>query len=426
MPQLNEDTVIGVLGLGYVGLPVALAFSRHYQTIGFDISTARIAALLQGNDKTGEIDPAELENNRHLVLTANCNDLVDVDVYVVTVPTPITAANEPDLSLLQRACETVADVLDEGNVVVFESTVYPGCTEEFCVPILEGKSGLKVNDDFWVGYSPERINPGDTSHRLTDIVKVTSGSDPSAANFVDAMYSSIVTAGTYRAESIRVAEAAKVIENIQRDLNIALVNEFSQLFNQLNIDTGEVLAAARTKWNFLPFRPGLVGGHCIGVDPYYLTHKAREIGFNPEVTLAGRKINNEMPLRVVEQVIDLLADKGKDPENVKILVMGATFKENCPDTRNSKSMDLVRLFRKFDANVDLYDPIAAEGSADLPADIALTHELVPNTYDAIVLAVAHDRFMDMQPESIVGLGMQDAVIYDVQHMLPKESVSARL
>ena len=426
MLALNDDTVIGVLGLGYVGLPVALAFSRLYETRGYDINADRVDALQQGNDRSGEIDPAEIANTDKLQLTSELDELRGVDVFIVTVPTPIDQQNEPDLSLLKLACESVGQVMQSGCIVIFESTVYPGCTEEFCIPIIEDISGLGSNVDFHFGYSPERINPGDDSHRLTDVVKVTAGSNEEAANFVDELYRSIVVAGTHRAESIRVAEAAKVIENIQRDLNIALVNEFAQLFNELDIDTGDVLRAAETKWNFLPFRPGLVGGHCIGVDPYYLTYKARRVGFNPEVILAGRKINNQMAQHVAERVVELLSVQGRDVASSKILVMGATFKENCPDTRNSKSMDLVRYFKKYDAEVDLYDPIAHEGNAELPPDISLTTEIVPETYDAIVITVAHDLFKEMGAEQIVTYGDKDAVIFDVKHLLPREMATARL
>ena len=426
MLALNDDTVIGVLGLGYVGLPVALAFSRLYETRGYDINAERVDALQQGNDRSGEIDPAEIANTDKLQLTSELDELRGVDVFIVTVPTPIDQQNEPDLSLLKLACESVGQVMQSGCIVIFESTVYPGCTEEFCIPIIEDISGLGSNVDFHFGYSPERINPGDDSHRLTDVVKVTAGSNEEAANFVDELYRSIVVAGTHCAESIRVAEAAKVIENIQRDLNIALVNEFAQLFNELDIDTGDVLRAAETKWNFLPFRPGLVGGHCIGVDPYYLTYKARRIGFNPEVILAGRKINNQMAQHVAERVVELLSAQGRDVASSKILVMGATFKENCPDTRNSKSMDLVRYFKKYDAEVHLYDPVAHEGNAELPPDISLTTEIVPETYDAIVITVAHDLFKEMGAEQIVTYGDKDAVIFDVKHLLPREMATARL
>ena len=414
-----------MIGLGYVGLPMAITCSKLYPTIGFDSSPKRIATLKTGVDNTGEVDSNEIANER-LEFTNTIEDCRDCDIYVVTVPTPIDAKNEPDLSMLINASESVAMVINRGNVVVYESTVYPGATEDVCVPIIERDSGLTMNQDFWVGYSPERVNPGDKGHRLVNVVKVTSGSSEEARDFIDSFYRSFVRAGTYRAPSIRVAEAAKVIENIQRDLNIAFVNELAQLFDSLDIDTGEVLAAAETKWNFMRFQPGLVGGHCIGVDPYYLTHKAREIGFHPDVILAGRKINNSMPEWISRKIFRLLLERNKSVESCSALVCGITFKENCPDTRNSKAVELASMLRSEMKVVDVYDPVAYENASFIADEIELTVQPKQNFYDVVILAVAHDVFKEAEVDSIIGYGTSDCVVYDIKHVLPRDKISARL
>lgn len=424
--NLSSSMHIGVIGLGYVGLPIALTCSNHYRTTGFDNSSVRIESLTQGIDNTGEIEEADFTDKKNLSFTIDAEDLRGCDIILVTVPTPIDAENRPDLSLLRTACATVGSILESGTTVVFESTVYPGVTEEVCLPILEDYSGLRVNQDFWLGYSPERINPGDKAHRLKDVIKVTAGSNPAAADFIDDFYRSIVPAGTFKASSIRVAEAAKVIENIQRDLNIALVNEFAMLFDQLQLDTGEVLAAASTKWNFLPFQPGLVGGHCIGVDPYYLTHKAYEVGFNPEVILAGRKINNAMPEWIADKTVSLLHERGQVLSECQILVFGITFKENCPDTRNSKTVELVRALRSKGAAVDVFDPVATVHHSDLPPDIELRIDPPKHSYDVLLIAVAHEEFRTSQPDQVLAYGKQAAIVYDLKHVLPKNLVTTRL
>lgn len=426
MHDLSKQTRIAVIGLGYVGLPVALAFSKCYPTIAFDINPLRIKELRQGIDNTGEVNADEILDSSGLGLTHELNDLRDIDVLVVTVPTPIDENNFPDLSLLERASSDVGKVVHPGSVVVFESTVFPGATEEVCVPLIEEASGLQFNRDFYVGYSPERINPGDTVHRLESVIKVTSGSTPECAEFVDNLYRSIVKAGTYKAPSIRIAEAAKVIENIQRDLNIALVNEFARVFEKLDIDTGDVLDAASTKWNFLPFRPGLVGGHCIGVDPYYLTYKANSLGYNPEVILAGRKMNNDMPRYIAERIQELLTERGSTIQGSKVLVLGITFKENCPDIRNSKAVELVSELRRLQADVDVYDPVVGH---PLPADmhhVKLIENIPEHTYDAVVAAVAHSEFVDMSPDTLRSFARENAVIYDIKHCLDREIVTSRL
>ncbi len=414
-----------MIGLGYVGLPMAITCSKIYPTIGFDTSAERIATLKAGVDNTGEVESGEITNDQ-LDYTNSLEDCHNCAIYVVTVPTPIDVNNEPDLSMLITASESVGKVLKKGNVVVYESTVFPGATEDVCVPIIERNSGLTLNVDFWVGYSPERVNPGDKEHRLESVTKVTSGSNEDAGDFIDAFYKSFVQAGTYRAPSIRVAEAAKVIENIQRDLNIAFVNELSQLFDALEIDTGEVLAAAGTKWNFLRFQPGLVGGHCIGVDPYYLTHKAREIGFHPDVILAGRKINNSMPAWISQKIIQLLSERDKEPNACTALVCGITFKENCPDTRNSKAVELVSLLRAELAAVDVYDPVAYEYMSDIEDDILLCPHPKRGSYDAVILAVAHDVFKESDVNTLLGYGTNDCVVYDIKHVLPPDRVTSRL
>ncbi|MEO8444926.1 MAG: Vi polysaccharide biosynthesis UDP-N-acetylglucosamine C-6 dehydrogenase TviB [Gammaproteobacteria bacterium] len=422
-----NDAKVAIVGLGYVGLPLAVEFGRHLDTVGFDIDPKRISDLKAGNDFTLETDAHELAAAKHLSFTTDLEALRGRDVYIVTVPTPIDAAKRPDISALRSASRTVGQVLGKGAIVVYESTVYPGCTEEDCAPILEQVSGLKLNQDFFVGYSPERINPGDKEHRLTTIRKITAGSTPDAARFVDALYSRIITAGTYPASSIRVAEAAKVIENTQRDVNIALINELALIFNRMGLDTLEVLQAAGTKWNFLPFRPGLVGGHCIGVDPYYLTHKSQEMGYHPEMILAGRRINDNMGLYVATAVIRLMVKRGMSLPKSRILVLGITFKENCPDVRNTRVVDVVQELKSYGAAVDVYDPWAdaAVVKHEYGLDI-LTQSPATGQYDGIVLAVAHDQFRDMSPASIHAWGRKDHVLYDIKSLLPADQVDARL
>jgi UDP-N-acetyl-D-galactosamine dehydrogenase len=422
-----KDTRIAVLGLGYVGLPLAVEFSKHFETIGFDIDAHRIAALKAGNDKTLEVSDAELAAAEKLSFFDDIDALNSCNVYIVTVPTPIDAANRPDITALRRASEAVGGVLRKGDVVIYESTVYPGATEEDCVPILESVSGLTFNEDFFAGYSPERINPGDKEHRLPEIMKVTSGSTPAAADYVDSLYAAIITAGTHKASSIRVAEAAKVIENTQRDVNIALINELSLIFNRMGIDTLEVLEAAGTKWNFLNFRPGLVGGHCIGVDPYYLTHKSQEVGYHPEMILAGRRINDNMGIYVATQVVRLMVTQGICMPSAKILIMGMTFKENCPDVRNTRIVDLVHEFASFGATIDVYDPWADPAVVEHEYNLKLTTELPANgQYDAVVMAVAHDEFRAMTAEQIHGLCRDVHVVYDIKYVLDQNAIDGRL
>ena len=426
MHQLSSATTVGVIGLGYVGLPLALILSKLYQTRGYDLSLERIESLRSGKDHTGEVEDFDLEHNPNRRFTAELEEMRGCDIYIVTVPTPIDSSNTPDLSLLELATRSVSQVMGSGCVVIFESTVYPGVTDDICIPKLEEGSNLKVNRDFWVGYSPERINPGDKTHRLSDVVKVTSGSDDQAAEFVDRFYRSFVTAGTHRAPSIRVAEAAKVIENIQRDLNIALMNEFSQLFNKLELDTADILAAASTKWNFLPFKPGLVGGHCIGVDPYYLTHKAHEVGFDPEVILAGRKVNNAMPEFVGRRITHLLESTGRNSHDSSALVLGLTYKENCPDTRNSKSIELVRELRQKFKIVDVCDPVADTRQESFPSDIELNDWPTSGSYDVLILAVAHDEFVNVSSSTLQECCGNNVVVYDITHRLPRSLVTERL
>ena len=422
-----DDARVAIVGLGYVGLPLAVEFGRHLDTVGFDIDPKRIADLRAGNDFTLETDAQELKAAKHLQFTTDLEALRGRDVYIVTVPTPIDAAKRPDISALRAASRTVGQVLGKGAIVVYESTVYPGCTEEDCAPILEQVSGLRLNQDFFVGYSPERINPGDKEHRLTTIRKITAGSTPAAATFVDALYGRIITAGTFPASSIRVAEAAKVIENTQRDVNIALINELALIFNRMGLDTLEVLQAAGTKWNFLPFRPGLVGGHCIGVDPYYLTHKAEMVGYHPEVILAGRRINDNMGLYVATEVIRLMVKRGMSLPKAKILILGITFKENCPDVRNTRVVDVVQELKSYGATVDVYDPWADAHVVKHEYGLEiLTRPPAAGQYDGIVLAVAHNQFRDMPPEAIHAWGRQDHVLYDIKSLLPADQVDARL
>lgn len=421
-----EDSKIAVIGLGYVGLPLAVEFGKHFDTVGFDINTARIQELREGKDSTLEVTSAQLKDSPKLSFTDSTQHIRDCNIYVVTVPTPIDAYKRPDLTPLEKASETVGAVLKPGDVVIYESTVYPGATEEVCVPILERASGLSYNQDFYAGYSPERINPGDKEHGVTTIRKVTSGSTPEIGDYVDALYQTVITAGTHKASGIRVAEAAKVIENTQRDVNIALINELALIFNRLGIDTEEVLEAAGTKWNFLPFRPGLVGGHCISVDPYYLTHKAQEIGYHPEIILAGRRINDQMGFYVAAQVIKLMTQKRIPAVDAKILVMGLTFKENCPDLRNTRVVDLVQEFENYSAQVDVYDPWVDPDEAEHEYGIRPVAELEEGKYDAMLLAVAHDGFKEMGAEGIRRLGKPGAVLYDLKYVLPSDAVDGRL
>jgi UDP-N-acetyl-D-galactosamine dehydrogenase len=421
-----DQARIGVVGLGYVGLPLAVAFGRRADTIGYDIQIDRIAELKGGRDSTLEVDPADLAASEHLSFTSDAAELEDCNVYIVTVPTPIDPAKQPDLGPLESASHTVGRVLRQGDTVIYESTVYPGATEEICVPILEAESGLTFNEDFFAGYSPERINPGDKQHRFETIVKVTSGSTPEAAEFVDRLYGNVVSAGTHLASSIRVAEAAKVIENTQRDVNIALINELAMIFDRLGIDTQEVLEAAGSKWNFLPFRPGLVGGHCIGVDPYYLTHKSQEIGYHPAMILAGRRINDNMGLFVAGQVTKLMIRRKIHVAGSRVLVMGLTFKENCPDLRNTKVVDVIREFEGLGARVDVFDPWVDPEEVLREYGLSLVREPENGAYDAIVLAVAHRQFAAMGADGIRALGRDPHVLYDVKQMLPADAVDGRL
>lgn len=421
------DTVrLGVVGLGYVGLPLAVAFGRRFDTVGFDINAQRVVELREGRDSTLEVDADELAQAKRLRCSSDLGMLQRCNVYIVTVPTPIDAAKRPDLGPLVRASEALGQVLKRGDVVVYESTVYPGCTEEVCVPILERASGLVFNRDFFAGYSPERINPGDKEHRLTRILKITSGSTPRAADFVDALYGSIIEAGTHKASSIKVAEAAKVIENTQRDLNIALVNDLAILFNKLGIDTLEVLQAAGTKWNFLPFRPGLVGGHCIGVDPYYLTHKAQEIGHHPDVILAGRRTNDGMGAYIASEVVRLMVRKGINPVQARILVLGLAFKENCPDLRNTRVVDIVHALRGYNAQVDVHDPWVNAHDASHEYGLAMNGAPDHGAYDAVIVAVAHREFAQLGADGVRAYGKPTSIVYDVKYVLPRDAVDGRL
>ena len=417
-----KEHKIAIIGLGYVGLPLAVEFGKQYDTIGFDIHQGRIDELRRGEDSTLEVEPAELKKSSRLVYTVNLADIASCNTYIVTVPTPIDKNKRPDLTPLEKASAAISKVLKEGDIVIYESTVYPGCTEEVCVPILEAGSGLKFNKDFFCGYSPERINPGDKVHTVTKIQKVTSGSTPEIAEVVDQLYKSVITAGTYKAASLKVAEAAKVIENCQRDLNIAFVNELSLIFERLNIDTLSVLEAAGTKWNFLPFRPGLVGGHCIGVDPYYLTYKAEEVGYNPQVILSGRRINDAMGAHVAKKVVKLMIDRGQTIKNSKVLMLGITFKENCPDIRNSKAIDVYTELTDFGVEVDVYDPWAnaAEVKHEYGVDLCLK---LGENYGAIVLAVSHDKFRSIDIHS---LKAKDAVVFDIKAFFDVADIDARL
>jgi len=421
-----EKLNIGIVGLGYVGLPLAVEFGKKYPTIGFDINAVRVGELVSGYDSTLECTNDELASASYLQYASELEAIKNCNFYVVTVPTPITEDSTPDLTPLKKASEAIAKVINRGDIVVFESTVYPGATEEVCIPIIEKLSGLVFNQDFYAGYSPERINPGDKVNRLTTITKITSGSTEDAAEFVDSVYSSIVEAGTHKASSIKVAEAAKVIENTQRDLNIAIVNEFAKIFNKLNIDTEEVLKAAGTKWNFLPFKPGLVGGHCISVDPYYLTHKAQEVGYRPEVILAGRRINDGMGEYVATQLVKKLASRKIHIDEAKVLIKGFTFKGDCPDVRNTKIIDIVKELKDFNMSVDVYDGWASKEEVMHEYGIELIDELVPGRYDAIVLAVDHSETKNMGVEALRKLGKAEHVLYDVKHVLAVDESDIRL
>lgn len=421
-----DDVRLAIIGLGYVGLPLAVGFGRQLPTLGFDINQARIAELREHRDHTLEVSGEELKATPRLRFSADAGDLAACNVFIVTVPTPIDDAKRPDLTPLVMASRTVGKAIGRGAVVVFESTVYPGATEEVCVPIIERESGLKYNVDFYAGYSPERINPGDKQHRLETILKVTSGSTPAAADFVDALYRRVVSAGTHKASSIRVAEAAKVIENTQRDLNIALINELALIFHRLGIDTSEVLAAAGTKWNFLPFKPGLVGGHCIGVDPYYLTHKAQQIGYHPEVILSGRRINDGMGQHVAHRVVKLMTQRNMPVGGARVLVLGLAFKENCPDLRNTRVVDVVGELADYHAQVDVHDPWVDADEARHEYGLALVADPVPGSYDAIILAVGHRQFIELGAQRIRALGKPGCVLFDVKQALPREAVDDRL
>lgn len=423
---MDSNPHICIIGQGYVGLPLAVEFGKKYPTIGFDIKKTRIAELQAGTDSTLECSKEELASAEQLSFTTHLEDIARANVYIVTVPTPIDKYNTPNLAPLIGASEMLGKVVSKGDYVIYESTVYPGATEDDCIPLIEKHSGLKLNQDFYAGYSPERINPGDKEHRVTNILKVTSGSTPEAADFIDNLYKSIIEAGTHKASSIRVAEAAKVIENTQRDVNIALVNELALIFDKMGIDTLEVLEAAGTKWNFLPFRPGLVGGHCIGVDPYYLTYKAQSIGYHPEMILSGRRINDNMSGHIAEKVLRLMTRKKIQVVDANILVMGLTFKENCPDIRNTKVIDVIRELQGFHANVDIYDPWADAEEVAGEYKLALTDEPKQGHYDAIVVCVAHDQIKAMGVEKIRQLCKQQHVIFDVKYVLDKSAIDARL
>ena len=425
LPPL-KDVRIGVIGLGYVGLPLAVYLARHFPVLGFDIDKERVAELSGGVDRTREVTEEEFAHAAQIAYSADVASLKDANFYIVTVPTPVDQAKRPDLSALVAASQVVGSVLSPGNVVVYESTVFPGATEEVCVPQIEKASGLAFNRDFFAGYSPERINPGDKTHRLPSIVKVTSGSTPEAADLVDAVYAKVITAGTHRASSIRVAEAAKVIENIQRDVNIALINELAMLFKQLGLETREVLEAAGTKWNFQPYRPGLVGGHCIGVDPYYLTYKAESIGFHPQMILAGRRINDAMAAYVANDVIKIMLKRKQSIDQARVLVMGFTFKENVPDTRNTKVVDLVRTLRDFVAEVVVYDPMADVALAQHEYALTLTNDLPRGPFDAIILAVKHDAIAKLGETGIKALLAPGGLIYDLKGILPPSASHARI
>ncbi|MFC6382323.1 Vi polysaccharide biosynthesis UDP-N-acetylglucosamine C-6 dehydrogenase TviB [Psychrobacter glacincola] len=421
-----EGIKIAVIGLGYVGLPLAVEFGKKLSVIGFDINTNRIDELISGADHTLEVSSDELSEAEYLSYSSNIQELNDCNFFIVTVPTPIDDYKQPDLTPLIKASEAIGSILKCDDIVVYESTVYPGATEEVCIPVLEANSKLVFNKDFYAGYSPERINPGDKEHRVTNILKVTAGSTPEVADFVDTVYNLIITAGTHKAPSIKVAEAAKVIENTQRDVNIALINELAVIFNKMNIDTEAVLEAAGTKWNFLPFRPGLVGGHCIGVDPYYLTHKAQAIGYNPEIILAGRRLNDSMGKYVVTQLVKTMIKKRIHVEGAKVLILGLSFKENCPDVRNTKVIDIVHGLQEYNIEVDVYDPWVDITAAQREYGFTPIDEPKANHYDAIILAVAHQQFIQMGIDNIRTLGKDDHVLYDLKYIFNKEDTDIRL
>ena len=425
--MLNIDNIkIAVIGLGYVGLPLAVEFGKNHSVMGFDINAERISALNTGIDHTLEVSEEELAEATHLGYSSDINELKDCNFFIVTVPTPIDDYKQPDLTPLIKASEAIGSLVKKNDIVVYESTVYPGATEEVCIPVLEKTSGLVFNQDFYAGYSPERINPGDKEHRVTNILKVTAGSTPEIADFVDEVYNLIITAGTHKAPSIKVAEAAKVIENTQRDVNIALINELAVIFNKMNIDTEAVLEAAGTKWNFLPFRPGLVGGHCIGVDPYYLTHKAQAIGYNPEIILAGRRLNDSMGEYVVTQLVKTMIKKRIQVEGAKVLILGLSFKENCPDVRNTKVIDIVHELQEYNIDVDVYDPWVDASEAEHEYGIAPISKPSNNQYDGIILAVAHKEFAQMGVSAIRELGRDNHVLYDLKYLFSKDDTDIRL
>lgn len=417
---------IAVIGLGYVGLPLAVEFGKHLPVVGFDINASRIAALRAGTDHTLEVSDEELTQASHLNYSSDIQALKDCNFFIVTVPTPIDDYKQPDLTPLIKASEAIGSLLKKDDIVVYESTVYPGATEEVCIPVLEQVSGLTFNQDFYAGYSPERINPGDKEHRVTNILKVTAGSTPEVADFVDEVYNLIITAGTHKASSIKVAEAAKVIENTQRDVNIALINELAVIFNKMGINTQAILEAAGTKWNFLPFRPGLVGGHCIGVDPYYLTHKAQAIGYNPEIILAGRRLNDSMGEYVVTQLVKTMIKKRIQVAGAKVLVLGLSFKENCPDVRNTKVIDIVHELEEYNIEVDVYDPWVDKAEAEREYNVTPISKPAVNNYDGIILAVAHNEFVELGVDQIRAFGKNEHVLYDLKYVFTKEDTDIRL
>jgi len=421
-----DNVKVAIIGLGYVGLPLAVEFGKKYPTVGFDINQTRVQELRDGNDFTLEVSAEELAESPYISYASDVDDIKECNFYIVTVPTPIDEHKQPDLTPLIKASQMLGKIVNKGDIVVYESTVYPGATEEACLPEIEKVSGLVFNQDFYAGYSPERINPGDKEHRVTNILKVTSGSTPEVATFVDQVYASIITAGTYLASSIKVAEAAKVIENTQRDLNIALINELAVIFNKLDIDTEEVLKAAGTKWNFLPFRPGLVGGHCIGVDPYYLTHKAQAIGYNPEVILAGRRINDGMGEYVVTQLTKQMIKRSIQVNGANVLVMGLTFKENCPDVRNTKVVDILTELEDYNINVDVYDPWVNAEEAEHEYGVQVIEKPKAANYDAVIFAVAHHQFKALSEADIKAMLKDEHVIYDLKYMLPQTLADIRL
>ena len=421
-----KDINLSIVGLGYVGLPLSVEFGKKRSVVGFDINSERIKELKKGRDSTLETTTEELKKSKYLKLTSDTEEIAACNCYIVTVPTPIDDNKQPDLTPLIKASETIGKILKKGNIVIYESTVYPGATEDVCVPILEKFSGLEFNKGFFCGYSPERINPGDKEHRVTNIKKITSGSTSITADLVDDLYNEIVTVGTHKAESIKIAEAAKVIENTQRDINIALINELAVIFNKMDIDTESVLRAAGTKWNFLPFKPGLVGGHCIGVDPYYLTYKAQQIGYNPEVILAGRKLNDGMGKYISNQLICEMQNRDINIKSAKVLIMGLTFKENCPDLRNTRVVDIVSALRAHDVDVDVYDPWADTQEAIELYNIQLINDLTEGSYQAVIIAVAHDEYKEMNPKTIKDLISNNGIIYDIKHVLPETISDMRL